>query len=441
MRTSILIAAIALGGVANAQFSSGFESWTGNVPNSWEGVKTNIPVDSVQQVSVNPHGGTYAVRLINHSGTHKRFTTVAQTVTNGQSYDVSFWARGNGNIRVGLYDGRSTGFGYAPYSPYTTVNGAWTHITKSIIAAKDTTVAEFIISVQSTSGADNIVVDDVNITTGSAPVNASIHDIQFTLDTTSALLGMTVSTGGIITASDTDGYYIQQGHGPWSGVYVFDARFPVPLRGDSVTLVGTVHEFDGNTELDGIALFTTVSSSNPVPGPDAITTAMVSLEQWEGVLVRVTNANCTSLVVSGNWIVDDATGPAYVGKRYYSFSPALGTHYQVTGPIEQHFSKHIILPRDANDIEVYTGMADEGVLASAALYPNPASDALTIDLGHAASARIIYTLSDASGRMVMNGTLINERSIIAMNTLSSGMYSLVLRSDAMVKSIAVQVVR
>ena len=442
MRTLLLAASVAFAAMAHAQFTSGFESWTGTVPDSWEGVKTNIAPDSVQQVTVNPHGGTFAARLINHTSTHKRFTTTAQTVTDGQSYDVTFWARGNGDVRVGLFDGRSTGFGYATYSAYATINGAWTQVTRSIIAANDTTGAEFIISVRNTSGADNIIVDDVNITAGTGPAMVSIHDIQFTTDTTSALNGQTVATGGIVTASDTDGYFIQQGHGPWSGVYVFDARPTVPLRGDSITLIGTVHDFAGNTELQGIASFTTVTVGNAVPGPDVITTLAVGLEQWEGVLARVTNANCTTLPDgTGAWIVDDGSGAAWVGARFQSYAPLVGTHYQVTGPVEHHYNKHIVLPRDVNDIEVYTGISEEGGLANTSIYPNPANDMLNIDLGQAGGQHVVYTLCDATGRVVLNGTLVNERSSIEVNGLANGFYNLTLRSDALVKSVAVQVVK
>ena len=57
--------------------------------------------------------------------------------------------RGNGNIRVGLFDGRPGGSsGYAGYSPYTVVASpdAWTQVTQSITAAYDTTGGEFILS-------------------------------------------------------------------------------------------------------------------------------------------------------------------------------------------------------------------------------------------------------------------------------------------------------
>ena len=95
-------------------FESGFEDWTGNLPDDWFGMRTNLPQSSVEQVSADVHGGTYAVRLIKESTGHQRFTTQDQTVENGQGYVVNFWVRGEGQIRLGLYDGRPTGSGYAP---------------------------------------------------------------------------------------------------------------------------------------------------------------------------------------------------------------------------------------------------------------------------------------------------------------------------------------
>ena len=50
--------------------------------------------------------------------------------------------------------------------------------------------------------------------------DASIYDIQFTTlpNGDSPLNGQTVNTGGIVTASYTGAYYIQNASGPWQGI-------------------------------------------------------------------------------------------------------------------------------------------------------------------------------------------------------------------------------
>lgn len=83
--------------MASAQvFQSGFEDWTGTVPDDWAGSRTNLASSGVSQVTDDVHGGTYAVRLENATSSHKRFTTQPVAVTSGQNYSVSFWVRGAG---------------------------------------------------------------------------------------------------------------------------------------------------------------------------------------------------------------------------------------------------------------------------------------------------------------------------------------------------------
>ena len=67
MRASLLLSTLALAATASAQviFQSDLESWNDSVPTDWFGVKTNQEVDSIAQVTTNPHGGTLAIQLIN----------------------------------------------------------------------------------------------------------------------------------------------------------------------------------------------------------------------------------------------------------------------------------------------------------------------------------------------------------------------------------------
>ena len=127
-------------------FTSDLESWTGNVPNGWVGAKTSLEADSISPYTTSAHGGTYACKLVNRETTHKRFTTQPVSITSGDVYTITFWVRGHGNIRTGLFDGGTT---YS-YNSYIAVNStSWTQQTQSVSAPSTSTAAEFIFSVQS----------------------------------------------------------------------------------------------------------------------------------------------------------------------------------------------------------------------------------------------------------------------------------------------------
>jgi hypothetical protein len=149
-------------------FTNDLETWNGNEPIGLRGSKTTFAFDSILPYTVSSHSPTHAVQLINSTSSHKRFTTTGLSVTNGTVYTVNFWVRGKGDVRIGLFDDRATGSGYAPYSAWVTNNSTnWTLFTQTITCANTTTIAEFIISVRNTLAAgDHIQVDDVSITYG-----------------------------------------------------------------------------------------------------------------------------------------------------------------------------------------------------------------------------------------------------------------------------------
>jgi len=123
MKHITLAAVLLLGALtssAQVDIDSEFSDWTGAIPDGWFGSKTNLAASGVEPVV--EANDTIGVRLINASTSHKRFSTTAQTVTSGEAYDITFWVRGQGDIRTGVFDERTTGSGYSPYNPYVTVN-------------------------------------------------------------------------------------------------------------------------------------------------------------------------------------------------------------------------------------------------------------------------------------------------------------------------------
>lgn len=422
----VLLAATA----ASAQFTSGFENWPDTVPSDWMGTKTTLNADSVIQVSTDVHGGTYAVRLQNSTTSHKRFTTQPVTVTTGTIYTISFWVRGQGNIRTGLFDNRPTGSGYATYNAYYNSTGnTWTEVTQQIAAAMDYNSAEFILSVQSTGGAEHLVVDDVNIVGGGAPVDASIYGIQYTVDASgnSPLAGQIVNTGGIVTAVDTIGansYFIQNGTGPWNGIYVNDATNTVQL-GDSVIVTASVEESFTYTRLN-VTSFTLVNSGNTVPAAEVLNPNQASEEQWEGMLVQVPDIGCSAAPDQFNeWFgVSTTQGQIKINDLCYVYVPTVGTYYTITGVMNYSFNERKLEPRFLADIAFGSGLA-EANLAPLGLYPNPANDVIRMNLGNNGQ-RMEYTIVDATGRTVMSDVLTSNA--LNVGELVNGLYTLTIRS-------------
>ena len=156
---------LTLTGFSQINTNGGFENWTGTSPDGWLGSKSNIGAANVVQITSGAHSGDFACQLINTTSSHKRFSTQSTHVDNGTQYVISFWVKGEGDIRVAIYDGRETGAGYL-YSAYHNINStSYQQYTDTIEAATTTDAGEFILSVRNTNADNNhLIVDDVTIT-------------------------------------------------------------------------------------------------------------------------------------------------------------------------------------------------------------------------------------------------------------------------------------
>lgn len=433
---------------AQVIFQSGFENWTGNIPDGWFGMRSNIAASAISQVDLNPHSGDHAVRLENTltaTQDHKRFTTQDLTVVASTTYDVSFWVRGQGDVRLGVYDGRP-GNGYSPYTSYTTISNdnTWQQVTLSIAAAVDASNAQFILSVKSTVAPEHLVFDDVTITAQSVnpPVAATIQQIQETTDPggASPLVGTAVITTGVVTAiipGNNPGFFFQDGTGPWSGLYVFFN--PAGLaRGDEVRVTGTVTEFNGQTQIASVANLETLGTGNSI-GTTTASTAQANTEPYESVLVTLEAAECTASGAFGQFTMNDGTGPTLVDDVIHAFPFVVGQVYNITGVVQYAFNEWRTLPRDDDDVEVVTGIAElNGSIIT--LYPNPASDLLVVEMPTIAGLTE-FRLFDATGRLVLERTLTSTREAINVLGLPAGAYTAQLTDGKAVRSLQVLLVR
>ncbi len=142
----------------------GFEEWPGALPERWFGSTSNFSTDGVQKETTHSFEGVNAVRLINPSGTHRRFSTQAKSMPAGR-YSCTFQARGSGEVRNAFFDDD-----YSTYSAYTPVNTeAWRQVAYTFNLAADVfDTFELIFSVRNTSGG-HLLIDDVRCARAAEP--------------------------------------------------------------------------------------------------------------------------------------------------------------------------------------------------------------------------------------------------------------------------------
>ncbi len=190
----------------------------------------------------------------------------------------------------------------------------------------------------------------------------------------------TVETGttvrverGIVTAVVTGratGFWIQQGGGAYSGIYVYvgnrEAELPEGLeQGSRVDVTARVAEYQGSTQLQDPEVV--VGESGALPEPEALqvvdlVTDNTEAEQWEGVLVSVTSVTISDanpdgdndygeFVLAGGLRVDD-----YIFDDLESgdlFPRQVGTTFnRIIGIAHESFGNKKLLPRDASDIDI-----------------------------------------------------------------------------------------
>ena|GEM_PF-820377 len=233
-----------------------------------------------------------------------------------------------------------------------------------------------------------------------APLSTSytISEIQSDIDGAgeSNKAGELVTTSGIVTAVYTPSnlYTIQDGAGAFSGIWVEGSGVAL---GDELDVTGIVTESFGLTILTSSSSVV-LTSGNPLPAAEALSTNDINQEQWEGVLILIFGQVSNSDLGFGEWVLDDGSGPGYVDDLGIALTPVdLGVTYEVTGPNYYSFGNWKIEPRDLNDVKRYgctdnafpnydpLAVIDDGSCANILGCTDPAADnynaAATLDDG------------------------------------------------------------
>ena len=192
-----------------------------------------------------------------------------------------------------------------------------------------------------------------------------------------------VSVRGIVTADTTDlegdgasigpKVYIQNGTGPWSGIWISGTETLDRRRGDDITVTGTVEENYSVTRISGIDNPGNIQIHNtglPLPDPEVLSTDSVGLlingsvqaEQWESVLIKYEN-----LVVNRE-NADGSPGPNGGGNYNYGEMLVEDASTQVTRVELQDGTHHYHNYWDSSlvnipgNIRIRTGDTFEGLV-------------------------------------------------------------------------------
>ena len=173
---------------------------------------------------------------------------------------------------------------------------------------------------------------------------------------TDAYTGTTVVTNGVVTGVFGSLVSVQDGQGPYSGIWMFGPNVPVVV-GDDIEITGTVAEYYGLTQLTGVSVVINAQGA-ALPTPEVLSTATAaSEEQWEGVLVQVTGDVSSESLGYGEWGVDDTSGECRIDDRGYDAidtgNVTAGSTWQVTGPLDYSFGNYKIQPRSEADALLY----------------------------------------------------------------------------------------
>jgi len=298
--------------------------------------------------------------------------------------------------------------------------------------------------------------------------------------------GYEVTVRGIVTAdtSDINGnetgilsgpqVYLQNGRGPWSGIKIAGTETLLRNRGDDITVTGTVRENFSVTEIFGInspSNITVHPSGNPIPEPEALSTATINLlpsntvqaEQWEAVLIKYENVTVTdenadddvgphdppANVNYGDILVADASNAdarvslQYGNHSYHNFwrvgQDTIPIHLKqfnslesITGILWFGFTNYKLFPRKNDDFsglsnnEIEVGLPEDYYLSQN--YPNPFNPSTKIEYTLPSEGNVtlkIYNMLGQEVKTLINNELISAgRHSINFNAgnLASGIY-------------------
>ncbi|SNR71480.1 T9SS type A sorting domain-containing protein [Hymenobacter mucosus] len=219
----------------------------------------------------------------------------------------------------------------------------------------------------------------------------------------------------------------------------------VLAEGDSVEVAGTLGQFNGLTQIT-LTSITPAGRARRTYQPRVITTALTEAEESE--LVRIpgpltaTNpgqwlTNSPATTTGYNVTVADANGVTYQirinnGTTLYN-QPAPAGPFSLTGVGSQfdnsspYTEGYQIIPRGLSDLAL--GRREAAFAATVAVFPNPATTQLTVQVG-AAGRGATLEVFNSLGQRVQQASVLTNESQLDISALKSGVYSVRLTTKA-----------
>src|SRR5690625_5359355 len=151
-------------GAQNLLTNGSFEDWTDGKPDGWFGDKTTFAASKIVNYT-DAQARDKSLKLINEGSSHQRFTSQPINLEANTSYTLTYFVKGEGEVRNAFYNGNpdSSGAGFSTYSPYNSATNEWTKLTYVFETGEEVTGVEIVFSVRNTS-AEGILIDNVFLT-------------------------------------------------------------------------------------------------------------------------------------------------------------------------------------------------------------------------------------------------------------------------------------
>jgi len=221
----------------------------------------------------------------------------------------------------------------------------------------------------------------------------------------SPFIGELVTTRGIVTAHFGNSYFLQDGTEPRSGIFVYDGDNSAKI-GDQALISGEVVEYFDLTEIKSVTEYELEASGVELPSPIIIDCNETS-EDWESMLVQVKAVECVISDWQSNddlWVVSDATGEINIeNNSTFSYqNPQIGQDYNVKGVLNYSWNSWRIKIQSEDDVEIANAISDINLDDLFAIFPNPATNYLSISLNNDISTSSKINIYDITGRSVYN---------------------------------------
>ncbi len=184
--------------------------------------------------------------------------------------------------------------------------------------------------------------------------------------------GTEVSVTGIVTASagvyhDNKVMIGDASGGPWTGLLLYGDSVSSLVEGDSVVVTGTPSEYYDMTQISDITDVDVISSGVVLPPVTAVSTVTIgqdstTSEQYESVLVSITNAPITNVLSYGEYNASDGSGECMLDDMgEATYVPVLGdTILTGIGTLQFSYGDYKLQPRYDADLTIgaYTAGID-----------------------------------------------------------------------------------